>query len=105
MKSCVNSKQELFTLLRSNADSLKAFGIMKLGVFGSFAKDIATEQSDIDFFIDFQPSYKTLKNFIGLSAYLKTLTGRNIEIITPQSLNKFIGKYIIQEVEYVPLAA
>ena len=36
---------------------------------------------------------------------LEEITGRKIELVTPQSLNKFIGKYIIQEVEYVSLAA
>jgi len=40
-----------------------------------------------------------------LAFYLEELTGRKIELVTPQSLNKFIGKYIVNEVEYVALAA
>ena len=46
-----------------------------------------------------------MANFMDLGFYLEELTGRKIEIVTPQSLNKFIGKYITQEVEYVSLAA
>lgn len=40
-----------------------------------------------------------------LADVLEEITGRKVELITLQSLNKFIGKYIIQEVEYVPFAA
>jgi predicted nucleotidyltransferase len=30
---------------------------------------------------------------------------RKVEIVTPESLNKFIGKYILKEVDYVAFAA
>jgi predicted nucleotidyltransferase len=105
MNSIVNTKKELFDVIQYHTKELRSFGILHLGVFGSFVKNRINEDSDVDLFIDFKPEYKTLKNFVGLSTYLQTLLGRKVEIVTPQSLNKFIGKYIIQEVEYVALAA
>jgi uncharacterized protein len=101
----VSTKKELIEILQSNQSKIAAFGVVQLGVFGSFARDEVKETSDIDFYIHFKPEYKTLKNFVGLATFLKTTLGRHIEIVTPQSLNKFIGKYIQQEVEYVAFAA
>ena len=105
MTNAVNTKKELTSTIINHQDEIKKYGVEKLGIFGSFVKDKATNTSDVDFFVEFAPEYKTLKNFIGLATLLSRLTGRRTEIVTPQSLNKFIGKYILQEVEYVPFTA
>ena len=101
----VKTKQELIERILSGRDKISSYGVLQLGIFGSFVRDEAKESSDVDFFVHFNPEYKTLRNFVGLANYLKALLGRKVEIVTPQSLNKFIGKYIQQEVEYVTLAA
>ena len=105
MNAPVKTKKELIERILINQDKIRNFGVRKLGIFGSFVRDEAREDSDIDFFLEFDLEYKTLKNFVGLASFLKDILGRKSEIVTPQSLNKFIGKYIIQEVEYVPFAA
>jgi predicted nucleotidyltransferase len=101
----INTKQELFSIIKLQQQNIFAFGVVKIAVFGSFARDTANEESDVDFFIEFKPENKTLKNFLGLKYYLEELLQRKVEIVTPQSLNKFIGKYILQEIEYVAIAA
>ena len=74
-------------------------------LFGSFVRDEAKESSDVDFFIEFIPEKKTFDNFMRLGDLFEELTGRKIELVTPQSLSKHIGPYILKEVEYVPIAA
>lgn len=101
----INTKEELTNTILSHQIEIKKHGVIKLGFFGSFVRDEVTIESDVDFFIEFNPDYKTLKNFISLAKLLTELTGRRIEIVTPQSLNKFIGKYILDQVEYVTIAA
>ncbi len=105
MNPPVKTKNELIQRILLDKAKISSFGVEQLGIFGSFVRDQIKESSDVDFFIHFQLEYKTLRNFIGLSNYLSNLLGRKIEIVTPQSLNQFIGKYIQQEVEYVSLAA
>lgn len=105
MDKPVQTKEELFERLLKNKTRIQTYGVKKLGVFGSFVRNEAKEESDIDFFIHFDPAYKTLKNFIRLAETLEEITGRKIELVTPQSLSKYIGPYILKEVEYVPLAA
>lgn len=101
----VYTKRELLQALMSNGTAIRAFGVSSLGVFGSFARDAADATSDVDLLVEFEPGRKTLKNLVGLSHHLRSLLGREVELVTPASLNRFIGKHIIQEVEYVALAA
>ncbi len=105
MATAVNTKQELIDVIVHHTKDIQAYGVRQLGIFGSFVKGQVTEKSDVDFYIDFKPEFKTLHNFVGLANYFQSILGRKVEIVTPQSLNKFTGKYIIQEVEYVSLAA
>lgn len=105
MNNPVKNKKELVERILSNKERIRSFGVLRLGIFGSFVRDEVKESSDVDFFADIKFEYKTLKNFSALYDFLEQLTGRKIEIITPQSLSKYIGPYILKEVEYVSIAA
>lgn len=91
--------------MRANQKQILAYGVTRLGIFGSFVRDEMKATSDVDFFAEIKIEYKTLKNFSALYDFLESLTGRKIEIVTPQSLSKYIGPYILKEVEYVSLAS
>lgn len=101
----VSSLPELIHTLQANATGIRSFGVERLGVFGSFARDAATPQSDVDLFVEFAPERRTLKDLMGLSRYLEERLGRKVDLVTPGALNAFTGKYILQEVQYVALAA
>jgi len=101
----VKNKEELIARMIRHETKIMSHGVKKLGIFGSFVKNRMSEQSDVDFFVDFEPAHKTFQNFMQLADLLEDITGRHIELVTPQSLNKFTGKYILQEIEYVSFAA
>jgi uncharacterized protein len=101
----VKTKKELLERILQNSEKIRSHGVEQLGIFGSFVRDTANEQSDVDFFLHITPQYKTLKNFVRLGEILEEITGRKVELVTPQSLSKFIGPRILKEVEYVPFAA
>ena len=97
----VQNKKDLLYLLNLNKDSLQNFGVKRLGLFGSFVRDQATDESDIDFLIELPKERKTMRNLSDLYDFLSSVTGRNIELVTPQSLSPYIGPKILKEVEYV----
>jgi len=101
----VQNRAELVLALQAHATSIRAFGVQRLGLFGSCVRDEATPESDVDLYVEFSPGQKTLRNLVGLSRSLEQLLGRKVELVTPEALNPFIGKYILQEVQYVALAA
>lgn len=99
----IHTKQELLDALFQHGAEIKSYGVNSLGIFGSFIKEAYTEESDIDFLVDFEPSKKSFDNFMDLSFFLEDLLGRKVELVTPQSLSKFIGPHILKEVQDVSL--
>jgi predicted nucleotidyltransferase len=99
----LHTKQDLLSAITSNREVIKGFGVSKIGLFGSFSKGTFNETSDVDLLVDFIPARKTFDNFMELSFFLEELFGRKVELVTPQSLSKFIGPYILNEVENVSL--
>jgi predicted nucleotidyltransferase len=99
----IQTKNELLHVLSENRGAIKSYGVNSLGIFGSFSKVTNTEESDVDLLVDFDPNRKSFDNFMDLNFFLEDLFGRKVEMVTPQSLSKFIGPHILNEVQHVSL--
>jgi hypothetical protein len=99
----VSTKNEILRLLEKNKAKLTAFGVKKFSLFGSFLFDQASDQSDVDLLVEFEPDQKTFTNFINLVFFLEELLGRRVEIVTTESLSPYIGPHILREAEDVPI--
>ena len=101
----VQTKQDIFAVLEENRSKLRALGIKKIGLFGSFVRGDQRPDSDIDLLVEFESGKKTFDNFMELSFFLEEVLRRRIELVTPGSLSPYIGPHILREVEYATLAA
>jgi predicted nucleotidyltransferase len=101
----VETKDKLVALVQAHQSQIRAFGVRRLGLFGSFARGQQNESSDIDLLVEFDPRQKTFDAFMNLSFFLEDLLQRRVELVTPESLSPYIGPHILREVEYVPLGA
>lgn len=102
----VQTKAQVLSLLQENRRELKGFGVSRCGIFGSFVRDTAIQdQSDVDILVAFEPGQKNFDNFIHLSFFLEDLFGRNVDLITFESLSPYIGAHILDEVEYVSISS
>ena len=97
----VQTKQNILLTIQDNQKQIKAFGVKKLGLFGSFVRNEQSTDSDIDILVEFEPGQKTFDNFMQLAFLLEDLLERSVELVTPESLSPYIQPYIVQEVEYV----
>lgn len=97
----VNNKQELINLILLNKEAIKNFGVTKLGLFGSFVRNEAKAESDVDLLVEMPAKRKSLKNFFGLIYYLEEITGREVTVVTPQGLSPYLGHHILNSVENV----
>ena len=89
--------------ITENKLAIKSFGVKSLGLFGSFVKNTYTNTSDVDILVEFVPEKKSFDNFMDLAFFLEDLFGRKVELVTTQSLSKFIGPYILKEVQNVSI--
>jgi predicted nucleotidyltransferase len=101
----VETKEELLMLMRDHQKEIKRLGVKRCGVFGSFVRAQQDEGSDIDILVEFEPDQKTFDNFMQLAFFLEELLGRNVDLVTSESLSPYIGPHILNEVEYAPLSA
>ncbi len=95
------TKASLIVLLKKNQSRLQAYGVARLGLFGSFAREQQKQDSDVDLLVEFNPGQKTFHNFMYLGMLLEDILGREVDLLTPESLSPYIGPHILREVEYV----
>ena len=104
MRATVYTKAALLDVLLKNREAIKSYGVKELGLFGSFAVDTKiNDASDVDLMVEFVPGKKSYDNFMELSFYLEEILGRKVELVTLQSLSKYIGPHILKQVEHVSL--
>jgi predicted nucleotidyltransferase len=101
MNTVIQTKQDLLRILTDHRAQIKALGVRRLGLFGSFVRDTPHETSDVDLLVEFESGQKTFDHFMRLSFLLEDLLQRRVELVTPAGLSPYIRPYILQEVEYV----
>lgn len=101
----VRKKEEVLTIIRNHQQEIRGFGVRRCGFFGSFVREQNTEQSDIDILVEFEPGQKTFDNFMQLAFFLEDLLGREVDLVTAESLSPHIGPHILKEVEYASISA
>lgn len=72
-------------------------GACNVRVFGSVARAAATEESDIDFLIDYDLEKISAWFPAGLIRDLEDLLQRKVDVVTAKSLHYFLRDRILQE--------
>lgn len=77
---------DVLALLRTHKPLLaERFGVDNLSLFGSFARDQATEDSDVDILVRFNGP-ATWRSYFGLQFYLEDLLCRRVHLVTSKVL-------------------
>jgi predicted nucleotidyltransferase len=88
------TKTELLATLLNVKDELEEqFGIAKIALFGSYARDEANSDSDVDIAI-IQIERKDYFNRVAAKYYLEKLLGKRVDIGYFDSMRPIIQKYI-----------
>lgn len=87
----------VLNVLKSHKNEIKSkYNVKKIGIFGSYAKGLQNEESDVDVLVEFQkPSFD---NFMELSFYLEDLFHKKVDLLTPNSLSPFMKTSVEKEV-------
>jgi predicted nucleotidyltransferase len=98
----MTTKEYILTTIRENKKELLRFGILRVGLFGSYVRGDESEKSDIDLLIDFDPDHENFDNFMAVCNILEQLfRNEKLEIVTKNGLSPYIGPKILKEVQYV----
>ena len=85
--------------LLENRETLRKYGVKRIGLFGSYVRETATAESDIDFLVELERL--TFDDYMGLAVFLENLFKKDVDLVTPTSIKPGYKPYIEKEVEYV----
>ena len=90
-------------ILKEHEKELKEkYGVKEIGIFGSYLRGEAREESDLDILVEFEHDAKiSLLDFVELENYLSDLLGVKVDLVEKSALKPGIGKRILDEVVYV----
>jgi uncharacterized protein len=100
----MGAQDEIVELLEEQLPYLAAeFGVKRIGLFGSYARNTAGEASDVDLVIEFEQPIGL--RFIELAEHLEYVLGRRVDLLTPAGLQSIrlanVAEHIAGDVRYV----
>jgi predicted nucleotidyltransferase len=88
-------------LSEHKVEFLDKYGVTKIGLFGSYARNENTNSSDIDIAIEVLKEKKSLNNFFSLRRELEEAFSLKVDLGIESSLKPIAKKRILQEIVYV----
>ena len=94
------TKSAILDFLRSHKSEMQErFGLVRIGLFGSYVREEPKEESDIDLLVEIQSENK-FRSFFGLKNYLEEHLQKKIDLGIESSLKPIAREYIEKEIEY-----
>ena len=95
------TKKYILDFLKQNRSLIESkFGVTKIGLFGSYARDEATLESDIDIAVEIE-SKNNFKSFFSLLHFLEDSLSNKIDLGIESSLKPIAKKTILKDIIYV----
>jgi len=97
------SKSDILNFLSREKDQLETkFRVSKIGLFGSYARDEETEESDIDIILEFLPHTENLFEIkLSLKELIKKEFGKNVGLCREKYLKPYYRNQILKSAIYV----
>lgn len=95
----MQNRDSILNFLKQNREQLKErYKVNKIALFGSYARDEATENSDIDILVDMMPSFD---NFFDLKYFLEDEFKTTVDLGKEKNLRLLVKEQIKDELIYV----
>lgn len=99
----MNNKKEILKYITENKSAFKKeFGLIKIGLFGSYAKDQNNNLSDIDLIVEFEPDTEMLfEKKKTLKAIFQKRFSVEVDLCREKYIKKYYRKQILKSAIYV----
>lgn len=92
------TSDEILKKLEENRETIRSFGVRRLGIFGSYTRSEQSEASDMDFLVEFERP--TFKNYFGLKFFLEKLFDCKVDLVFHDTIKPRIRNTILEETVY-----
>lgn len=94
------NKEEIIHFLRIHKEEMRLkFGVIRIGLFGSYVRESEKETSDIDIVVEMDERH-IFRNFFALEQYLKDHLGKNVDIGIESAIKPIARERIMKEIIY-----
>ncbi|MBN2107271.1 MAG: nucleotidyltransferase family protein [Deltaproteobacteria bacterium] len=95
----MSSKEKILKILGERRSELtRRFSVAKIGLFGSYARNAALPESDIDLLVEL--SHPTFDNYMDLKFYLEELFESPVDLVLSDALKPRLIPYVTSEIIY-----
>ena len=95
------TRDHILTFLRTRKQEMQlSYGVVVIGLFGSYARQVARDDSNIDILVEFQAEKKILRNFLGCTRYLDENLVRNVDLGIETTLKPIARETVRNDVLY-----
>ena len=95
------NRDEILTLLKGvKEEAREKYNAEIKGIFGSYVRGEATEQSDIDVLVDFKEG-ADLFDLVGLGFFLEERLHCKVDVVSQRAMRKEIEPYIFRDMVYL----
>ena len=93
-------EQVLQLLAQHKPELAQRYGVLRLALFGSTARNTANAESDIDILVAFDGP-ATSERYFGVQFYLEDMLGRPVDLVTEKALRSELRPHIEREALHV----
>lgn len=98
----ITKKQILVFLEENKSYFLNDYNLSKIGVFGSFAKGLQNENSDLDLIVEFKPGTENLyENKQRMKKYIEGKLDIKVDICREKYIKEIFKKKILSDATYI----
>jgi predicted nucleotidyltransferase len=90
----------VFQMLEPYQEKLRALGVRKLGLFGSYARGEGKESSDLDFLVELEQ--ETFDSYMTFKAFLEDLFEAEVDLVLVDAIRPRLRDTILGETVYAP---
>jgi predicted nucleotidyltransferase len=94
------SREDILRILKENRKAIRALGVRRLALFGSFARNEATRGSDLDFVVELER--KSFDAYMDLKTFLETLFGCRVDLVLADAIKPRLRRPILEGAVHAP---
>lgn len=92
--------EKILKKIEENKETVRKFGVERIGLFGSYVRGEQQKRSDIDILVEFEKGKKTFDNYMDLKFFLEDLFGCNVDLVIKEAIKPRLKPYILEIVQY-----
>lgn len=95
------TREQILDFLKQHKQEMhECFGVTMIGLFGSYARGDAREDSDVDIAVELEGD-RLFRKFFALELFLKTSLQKEIDLGIASALKPIVRERIAKEIQYV----